>query len=45
MIMQIKCAFEIQFDDNYLNSLFSDTKKRINITVEYTAKLNKKCCI
>lgn len=36
-----KCAFEIQFDDNYLNSLFSDTKKELNITVEYTAKLNK----
>lgn len=36
-----KCAFEIKFDDNYLNSLFSDTKKELNITVEYTAKLNK----
>lgn len=36
-----KCTFEIQFDDNYLNSLFSDTKKELNITVEYTAKLNK----
>ena len=36
-----KCIFEIKFDDNYLNSLFSDTKKELNITVEYTAKLNK----
>lgn len=36
-----KCIFEIKFDDDYLNSLFSDTKKELNITVEYTAKLNK----
>ena len=38
---QDKCTFEIKFDDNYLNSLFSEEKKELNIVVTYTATVNK----
>lgn len=38
---QDRCTFEIKFDDNYLNSLFSEEKKELNTVATYTATVNK----